>query len=463
MSAKVISLTVETDGLTPEQLEVATTFAGKNAGICYMKDSYFDSDVSDAVKAAKRFISTSDTGHHSIADHVNIEVLFEECSKMLAIVLNSLQQYSTSEKSGRYTKMSGNSETERDLYNKWKKLFWGRILEIEPNIDDTDILKKMVKKGYDCMVENRELQPDGPQLPKEAFDYFDELVNEDETLPSHKMAQENARYVLSVFTKSTSFGYTTSIRQWNYIYDWCNRYCEGYLVDEDGDVVYASNNNKASYFESELYWDLSDLAEFIESTMYVANLRDYKNRCFNVLCDLSGDENHPMQDYSIGEDDNIDMGYCISYYGSFVQIAQAQRHRTLKYFIKFDPTADRQYFVPMMIRNTELEEEWLKDLKTVEEFVPQATRVGIIETGFVGDFVLKCTERLCGRAQWETMHQTYQSAKAFLSQKNLSPAYENYMYILRDHDDEPCTKCKLLGACREACRYGADGAFTRQI
>ena len=49
----VIGLTKEVDSMTDKDLEDAKIFSGKNAGICYMKDSYFDSDVSDDVKAVK--------------------------------------------------------------------------------------------------------------------------------------------------------------------------------------------------------------------------------------------------------------------------------------------------------------------------------------------------------------------------------------------------------------------------
>ena len=40
MNFTVTGLTVETKGMTSEQLEDAKLFSGKNAGICYMGDSY---------------------------------------------------------------------------------------------------------------------------------------------------------------------------------------------------------------------------------------------------------------------------------------------------------------------------------------------------------------------------------------------------------------------------------------
>ena len=146
MDFTVIGCTAETNGLTIEQLENAKLFSGKNAGICYMSESYFDSAVTDPVKATKRFVSTCSRGHHSIADHVRIEVLFENTSKMLAMLLNSLQDYATSEKSGRYTVMTGNTAEETKLYDKWLQIFHSRILELYPDYDDEVLLARFNKQ-----------------------------------------------------------------------------------------------------------------------------------------------------------------------------------------------------------------------------------------------------------------------------------------------------------------------------
>ena len=82
----------------PEILEDLKRFSGAEAGICYMSKPYFDSYVSDSVKAAKRFVTVSGTGHHSIAGHAQVAVLFEDMPKILAMYLNNLNDYETSEK-----------------------------------------------------------------------------------------------------------------------------------------------------------------------------------------------------------------------------------------------------------------------------------------------------------------------------------------------------------------------------
>lgn len=507
MNFTVTGLTVETKGMTAEQLEDAKLFSGKNAGICYMGDSYFDSAVTDPVKATKRFVNTCNNGHHSIADHVRIEVLLEGSSKMLAIVLNSLQDYATSEKSGRYTVMTGNSERETVLYDKWKEIFHNRILELYPTYDDEMLLKKFEKKypesGYTVrcgklmeLDANLDVRTD-----IEANNYFRDVIKVDTTLPSWKMAQENARYVLSVFTYSTTFGYSTSLRQWNYIYDWCQRYINQYTPQYDMDYVKWEQTNgkegkcillskstgiEASYFETRLYFDLLMLSNFIYDNLYVEELRDNKNRCFEFLTSLSGVEDHPMKGYDLScyepdgytddfnytpdtrsSDDYFGLVYNTSYTASFVHIAQAERHRTLKYFMFFNPNFEHpEFFIPPMLLGTDYVDEWLSDLDSVKDLVPQAIKVCIVETGHISDFILKCEERLCGRAQLEIMQQTSVTAAKFIEDVDsgviTNKACINYVKKLRGKSGKINTKCQML-SCKEGCTWGSKNALTRLI
>ena len=507
MNFTVTGLTVETKGLNSEQLNDAKLFSGKNAGICYMGDSYFDSAVTDPVKATKRFVSTCNNGHHSIADHVRIEVLLEDSSKMLAIVLNSLQDYATSEKSGRYTIMTGNSERETVLYEKWKNIFHNRIVELYPNYDDEMLLKKFEKKypesGYTVRCGKlMELEANlkvGTDI--EANKYFRDVIKTDITLPSWKMAQENARYVLSVFTYSTTFGYSTSLRQWNYIYDWCQKYISRYTPRYDADYVKweesdgkdgkfvlldKSTDSEASYFETRLYFDFMKLSNFIFDNLYVEELRDNKNRCFEFLTQLSGVEDHPMKGYDLscyepdgytGDyvyspdtrslDDYFGLVYNTSYTASFVHIAQAERHRTLKYFMFFNPNlSEHEFFVPPMLLGTSYADEWLADLESVKDLIPQATKVCIVETGHISDFILKCEERLCGRAQLEIMQQTSITAAKFIEDVDsgviTNKACINYVNKLRNKSGRIKTKCQML-SCKEPCYWGSKNALSRLI
>jgi len=410
MKATVIAITQEVDSISSNTMkECAIEFAGKQAGICYMKDSYFNSPVTDPIKAVKRFHTVAGSGHHSIADHFKVTILFENISKMLAMVLNSLQDYCTSEKSGRYTVMTGNSRLEQDLYSKWVEIFVNRIKEINPAVDD-----KMAEK----------------------------------------LAQENARYFLSVFTKSTTMSYATSLRQWNYIFDWC----ESYLNTHQSIV----NNDESLFFEVSLYQDIKELYETLKNIdgLYIKELRDLNNRHFSFLarqtCDI-------MSSYDI--DEQIGDMYRVIYNGSFVQLAQAQRHRTLKYFMIYDGKTPSFFYVPPMIRGTELEIEWVSDMNKVADKIPQGTMVQIIECGYIGDFFLKCNERLCGRAQHEIMMQTCETLKKFYLNRNSFSKYararlEKYIIGLNGQYNISA-KCIMRGGCKEPCMHGSKHAFDR--
>jgi thymidylate synthase ThyX len=500
MNYTVTGLTIETEGLTKEQLESAKIFSGKNAGICYMGDSYFNSNVTDPDKALKRFISTANNNHHSIADHVRIEVLLEGVSKMLAIVLNSLQDYATSEKSGRYTIMTGNSEKETELYNKWMAIFEQEILKSYPDYNDKYLAKRF-KKIF-AEKEGEEIAP--PSITNGKFelvtgeyaDYYNEKLEsfkQEETLPSKKLAQENARYVLSVFTYSTTFGYSTSLRQWNYIYDWCMKYCDQFESDTDDDIkdtklVKSETGEEASFFETKLYYDLLNLANYIRDTMYVEELRDSKNRCFEFLTSYSGNPNHPLAKYDVScfqpdyagrysytqdttsVDDCLGLVYNVAYPASFVHIAQAERHRTLKYYMvaNLNDTSNLDFFIPPILLGTAYADEWLEDLHSVSDIIPQATKIAIIETGSIADFLLKCEERLCGRAQWEIMNQTYITASRFVEAAKYGeitnkPCLAYISKFANIDTNRVYTKCQITGHCTEVCYHLPSNALTRLV
>ena len=87
------------------------------------------------------------------------------------------------------------------------------------------------------------------------------------------------------------------------------------------------------------------------------------------------------------------------------QLAQAQRHRTLDYQMEF--SKDDSFYIPEIIKNdASLVNEWLNDIQSVANVVPQGLMVNINETGTYDNFILKCKERLCSAAQLEIMQQT---------------------------------------------------------
>lgn len=379
------SLVTVSNDCMPGIIEDLKRFAGAEAGICYMSKPYFDSYVSDEVKALKRFYTVAATGHHSIAGHSQVAVLFEGIPKILAMYLNNLVDYETSEKSGRYTEMTGNTELEVVLYEKWCGLF-----------------SKCIYNTYGSKIDDRTVD---------------------------KLAKENARYLLSIFTPTT-MGYTTSVRQWNYIIDWCDRF-----------VKSETPNN---YFYRELKKYFKELASEIEKVLYIQELRDFKDR---VGLDLIDFEETNTTEFQFGK------VYNIGYWGSFAELAQAHRHRTLFYNMQFDGVSKR-YYVPPIILGTDLEDIWLEDIESLSEYVPTGTLVYIEECGKTENFFLKALERNCGRAQLEIMNQNIETGKLFYENKDKLP---KKIKIEKFYNNGiPKMKGQVL-KCKEPCIWGCKG------
>ena len=126
-------------------LDEMLVFAGKAAGVCYMPDNYFDVGIQNEDNARKRALSNAKNGHTSVYDHSHISLIIQT-SKMICMLLNSFNVYTTSEKSARYTVMHGNTEIEDELYQKWIQKFQNRIVTVYKDIDDTIINNRINKK-----------------------------------------------------------------------------------------------------------------------------------------------------------------------------------------------------------------------------------------------------------------------------------------------------------------------------
>lgn len=149
--------------------------------------------------------------------------------------------------------------------------------------------------------------------------------------------------------------------------------------------------------------------------------------------------------------------YCTTYLASFAQFAQAQRHRTLSY--EFSLLDVPQFYIPPIIRNTELEKVWLDDISSLANYFPQGMLVQVNERGTIENFVLKCTERLCGSAQLEIMEQTHNTLLKYLEATKNKP--ELYDYLLPYSKGARCT---FPGwKCDSPCIFGGKNAMNRVI
>ena len=416
MELKIIHHTV--DLCDPENrgegynIQDVMTLAGREAGICYMPEDYFDGKINNSTVAMRRANTILGTGHHSPFDHASIGVEISGIPKILAMILNSMEFYTTSEKSARYTVMKPNNPRELEIYNKWRDIFKDLIFYNYPDMD--------IKQG-------------------------------------EKLALENARYMLSVFTP-TSMGYTTTFRQFSYMYYWLNDFIE--QIDEHSNNFY----KKLVSYCVELRDLIYPLTEGV--------VKNTKNSKIGFIPGVYGEEIHKNNTYNPGGN-SVDMCsgmYHANYRGSFAYLAQAQRHRTLHYEMG-EVTMD--CFIPPIIiegkkpesyvdRN--LENEWYIDFLELSGEYPQCTLVEISESGLLSNFFLKCKERLCGRAQLEIALKTAELMESInLSADGLD---NRDLKMLKDctENGEVVTKCGFADfKCTEPCRWGKKWGLDRLV
>lgn len=403
VSIQAIAVTEEIQELSPDELnDSLTVLSGKFGGTCYAKEGYETIKTQPIEKALSRAENTAKSGHHSVYQHgcVTMEV---KCSKMIAMLLNSIGVSNTSEKSARYTKMQPQSELEEKLYYKWH-----------------DIFVQLIEQEYPELFTGKEVD---------------------------KLAFENARYMISVFTP-TSMVYTLPFRNIFYVLDWCEDMIANLSLLEGG-------------FNQRLCEELKELVDALVKVVGgKRNFHDNKNEHFRFM---------PYQSTGELEDDSLPYYgdvYTSNYLASFACIAQEQRHRTLRVKINFSGKDAEEYgfYVPEMIKGTLYETGWLEDLQSVKDSFPQATLLYVTEQGLFEDFVLKCKERMCGRAQLEIMKLNEWMTEQFLENKEaLSKANLRRLESMLP-TGKPCPRCMFSDfTCQEGCKWGAKGALTRLI
>ena len=385
MKIKVIASTKVGYVLSKEE---AVDFSGKSAGICYLPDTVETLFAEPAEKTQRRANGNIKSGHHSVFGHPTYNLCFEGIPKILAMILNNEKMYNTSEKSARYTHMEP-SPQEKELYEKWIQIFSEQISLNYPNFEE-----KRVKK----------------------------------------LAQENARYLISVFTPATVMEYTVNFGQLNYIINWAKDFVAG-------NVEMAQNET----FKIKLKQCLEEFLQAMPDLEVEGLNSSLKKRSFSLFAKRKNRYEEFGENYSV------------NYLASFAQLAQAQRHRTLSYEMTL---LDKpQYYVPPIIKNTKLEEQWNRDISSLAEFYPQGMLVHVNERGTIENFVLKCTERLCGAAQLEIMEQTKEIMDRYLEAINEKP--ELYNYLLPYSNGARCT---FPGwKCNSPCIFGGKNAMNRIV
>ena len=373
--------------------EEALDFSGKAAGICYLPldtETLFNEPQE---KTLKRTQNTINSGHHSVFSHITYNLLLTDVPKIIAMILNNEKVYNTSEKSGRYTIMKTEGK-ELEYYNKWVEIFTNRIREVYPTFTDKQI---------------------------------------------NKLALENARFLISVFTPATTMEYTVSFGQLNYLINWMKDY-----------IANAPSNN----FNNKLKTALKEFLDAMPDLEVNGLNSNLKNRKLSLFAERKRQE-------------SFDENFCTNYKISFAGLAQEQRHRTLSFEAYIPGIAEntefsnqKEYYLPPIIKNTPYEKEWLNDINELGDNYPQGMLLQVNERGTVENFILKCTERLCGAAQIEIMQQTKQTLDKYIqATKNTNETVYNYLL--------PYTKgarCTFPNwKCNAPCVFKAKDALTRII
>lgn len=397
IKASVIARTKE--GAFDNQDNELFTFGGKMAGTCYMKDDYFSSGIHNTDAANKRAEVVCNSGHHSVFGHAYISIQLSGIPKIAAMILNSVETYNTSEKSARYTMMHPETATESILYDKWREIFKGEIRKKYSNIEE---------KGIE------------------------------------KLAIENARYMISVFTP-TSMIWTVSYRELAYIINWLHRMGE---------------SDKPGKFNEKIRSICTELAEELEKVSYgYKHIYNNKDRDIEFMPTLIFNDTAPEKEI-IGD------VYQVNYLASFAELGQLQRHRSIHYEMYFSGEDAKEYgcYVPKIIRNTPLEEEWKRDFERVAFVFPQATLVKVLEQGRAIKFFEKAMERICGRAQLEIMDNTIETMQKFIGNKDKLSGRTLKVLERVAPNNKVCTKCMMKGIkCNEVCMWAGERALSREI
>lgn len=376
-------------GSTCNSKDEAVLFAGRAAGVCYMPSSFESLASEPEERTFARAKGTLVSGHHSVYDHITYNLLLEDIPKILAMVLNNEGFYTTSEKSARYTRMTM-MDTDIERYTKWLSRF-----------------KKLIDDRYGEKFRSFYADPKKAQRMIE------------------KLAMENARYMISVFTPTTMI-YTVSLRQINYIRNFFKFYC--------CDACDAFSDTLRQY--------MLEFEHVLPDELKIKGLdADCKGRRISLFRTLPKEEDYFGEVYSI------------SYLGSWAQLAQAQRHRTLSYQVEM--LNEPLFYIPdILYDDYGLVEEWKEDISALRGFFPQGQMVRIYERGTYDKFLLKCYERICGCAQLEIMKQTRDT----LSQ------YHNCRPDLIPTDFFKGARCTFPNfKCKNPCVWGGLSAITRKI
>lgn len=350
-------------------LKRAMDYQGKLGSICYSEEGLAPSFLEDDEATYRRIHMMTSGEHQSVFEHVNIGLYLQNSPKFLNMILNNEHQYSTSERSLRYTTIGIDDGLPLEmikLYNKWNGIFFDKI-----------------KEKYGSCKTDKQIM---------------------------KLAQENSRYLMPV-TMSTEMVHTIPLAQLNRVVN--------YMMDYKENGI----NGLKDDLHSQMVPHINEFVKELRR-LNVIDDRLLSNRKHRSLSIFGSDINKKYKEF--GE------VYSTSYLGSFAELAQAHRHRTIYY--QMERTKEKEYFIPPILEGDYSKiSEWLSDIEMVNKkygVIPQGEKVLINEKGTFDNFVLKMKERLCSAAQLEVAMQTEQTRNDYYNslQNDLRYLNEDNIY-----------------------------------
>ena len=332
----------------------ADNLGSKAAAVCYMRENFDVIQNESADKTARRVTLTKASGHHSVYDHFAITLLLEDIPKLLAMLLNNENDYTTSEKSARYTKMA-TSGREKELYEKWLGIFKDKIVKAYAN---------------------------EPYVMKAA----------------EKLAGENARYIMSVLTPATTIVHTISYRQFNVLYAFAKKMQGGThplaVAIAPALKEFCAELEKTGFVDEKL----------VEKAM--------ERGGFSLFFGGNSGESGDFQGKSGGQNEVFGDVYLVKYRASFAILAHLHRHRTIYYSMSLPDEAE--FYIPPIIRDDAgLVEQWQSDMQSVASTFPNGMMVDVVERGTIEKFIMKAKLRHCARAQLEICNLTMDTMRRF--------------------------------------------------
>ena len=351
--------------------------AGVKAAVCFKPGEVTPELIRQTEteeRIIERGINTILSDHTSPSEQPSVSLEIVGIPKILCMVLNNEHEYQADERSLRYTAVKRAeyiSDLEVELYSKWLDIFMNIL-----NTEHLDFFKRFNKGTTEEETEKK---------ARSAI---------------KKIAQENARYMVSVFMPTT-LTYTVPLAQ-------INKICL---------YMYGIINEPRNEFEEKLIPYFKDFISQLKDLGCIITHHDVTELC-PKLAEKDTDEilykNNKSVDLSLfaernkfsGINEPNEYGVTISYNMnlSLASLAQFHRHRTMNFEMTTPSITEEKFYIPHLLDGKkDLIKEWCKDILKVNKYYPQGKIVRVNMNGplkHLVNYVGK--ERACDSAFLET-------------------------------------------------------------